>query len=244
MYVLLKMHHAAANGVTYAELLSVRREPDPPVPLLAELPTQGSELEMALSGLAGFVSDPSVSSPRCCPRYRQGVARCRPAHEGRPRYGRSVLRAAHVAEPPFHRTAHRRLHPGRTRRRQRVKNHFGVTVNDVVMALASVVRQFAVSTGRVTRQIPCRPWFLRRSTSRSRGFSQPGVRNVHPIADQIADPVQRLIAVARANTIAKEQSAAIGATLLGDWFEIFGGAAWASPNASTGSSPVSARCTT
>ena len=42
---------------------------------------------------------------------------------------------------------------------------------------------------------------------------------------QIADPVQRLIAVAEANTIAKEQSAAIGATLLQDWFEIFGGAA-------------------
>ena len=42
---------------------------------------------------------------------------------------------------------------------------------------------------------------------------------------QIADPVERLMALAEANTIAKEQSSAIGATLLQDWFEIFGSAA-------------------
>ena len=41
---------------------------------------------------------------------------------------------------------------------------------------------------------------------------------------QIADPVERLVALAEANTVAKEQSSAISATLLGDWFEIFGAA--------------------
>ena len=39
---------------------------------------------------------------------------------------------------------------------------------------------------------------------------------------QIADPVERLRVVAEANAIAKEQTSAIGPTLLQDWFEIFG----------------------
>ena len=39
---------------------------------------------------------------------------------------------------------------------------------------------------------------------------------------QMADPVERLRAVAESNTIAKEHSAAIGATLLEDWMQLGG----------------------
>jgi diacylglycerol O-acyltransferase / wax synthase len=34
---------------------------------------------------------------------------------------------------------------------------------------------------------------------------------------QLSDPVQRLTAIAEANSVAKQHSSAIGASLLGDW---------------------------
>jgi WS/DGAT/MGAT family acyltransferase len=109
---------------------------------------------------------------------------------------------------------------------KRVKNHFGVTVNDVVMALASgVVRQFLIDRG----ELPARSLVALVPSSvheQIEGSARNQVSGMFTrLQTQIADPVERLLAVADANTIAKEQSAAIGASLLQDWFEIFGGAA-------------------
>ncbi|HPX35847.1 MAG TPA: wax ester/triacylglycerol synthase family O-acyltransferase [Mycobacterium sp.] len=228
LYVLLKMHHAAADGVTYAELLSelCSEEPDPPVPLLAELPTQGSELEMALSGLAGFVSRPKRFITTVLP----GTVRALRDVVQRTKAGRAMAAPFSAPRTSLNRrfTARRTVAFTRVELEdvKRVKNHFGVTVNDVVMALASgVVRQFLVDRG----ELPARSLVALVPSSvheQIEGDSRNQVSGMFTrLQTQIADPVQRLIAVAEANTIAKEQSAAIGATLLQDWFEIFGGAA-------------------
>ena len=104
-----------------------------------------------------------------------------------------------------------------------VKDHFGVKVNDVVMALVSgVVRQFMQDRA----ELPGKSLVAMQPVS-VHGLSESTARNqvsgmlVHLQTD-IADPVERLKAVAEANRIAKEQVSAISPTLLEDFGETVG----------------------
>lgn len=228
MYVLLKMHHAAADGVTYAELLSelCSEQPDPPPPVPVEPPEAGSELEMAVSGLAGFAARPvrfiTTVLPGTVAALRDIVRRTKA--------GRAMAAPFSAPRTSLNRrfTTRRTVAFARVELDdvKRVKNHFGVTVNDVVMALASgVVRQFLVDRG----ELPARSLVALVPSSvheQIEGSARNQVSGMFTrLQTQIADPVERLMAVADANTIAKEQSAAIGPSLLQDWFELFGGAA-------------------
>ena len=225
LYVLLKMHHAAADGVTYAEFLSQlcsdQHDSPPPVPALPA--EAGSELQMAVSGLTGFVSRPIRLVTTVVPGMVSAVSDI----IRRTRAGRAMA-------APF--SAPRTSLNGRftTRRNvgfaqldldavKRVKNHFGVTVNDVVMALASgAVRELLLQRG----ELPTRSLVALVPSSVHEQNDHPARNKVSGmfarLQTQIADPVERLLAVADANTIAKEQSSAISATLLQDSFEIFG----------------------
>lgn len=228
LYVLLKMHHAAADGVTYAEFLSqlCGDRPDPPPPLPVVPPEAGTELQMAMTGLAGFLLRPirllSTVVPGTISAVRDIIARTKA--------GRAM--AAPFSAP---RTSLNRRFT--TRRNvafaqldledvKKVKNHFGVTVNDVVMALASgVVRQFLLDRGELPASslVALVPASVHEKTDRPARNKVSGMFT--RLQTQIADPVERLMALAEANTIAKEQSSAIAPTLLQDWFEIFGAAA-------------------
>ena len=228
LYVLLKMHHAAADGVTYAEFLSqlCGDRPDPPPPLPVQPAEAGTELQMAITGLSAFLLRPlrllSTVVPGTVGAVRDIIRRTKA--------GRAM--AAPFSAP---RTS---LNRHFTTRRsvafaqldldevKRVKNHFRVTVNDVVMALASgVVRQFLLERGELPTSslVALVPASVHEHTDRPARNKVSGMFT--RLATEIADPVERLMALAEANTIAKEQSSAISATLLQDWFEIFGSVA-------------------
>jgi diacylglycerol O-acyltransferase / wax synthase len=99
-----------------------------------------------------------------------------------------------------------------------VKNRFNVTVNDVVMALcAGVLRRFLLDRD----QLPDTSLVATVPVSVHDKSDRPGRNQLSALftrlQTQIADPAQRLRAIAHATAMAKEHSAAIGATLLLDW---------------------------
>jgi len=103
---------------------------------------------------------------------------------------------------------------------KKVKDYFrrqGST--DVVMALVSgVLRQFLLD--RWAELAGPRRWWrwCRCPCTASRiGWAQPGFRHVRQPQTHIADPVERIKAIADANSVAKQHSSAIKATLLQDW---------------------------
>ncbi len=106
---------------------------------------------------------------------------------------------------------------------KRVKDRFGVTVNDVVVALcAGVLRRFLLKRG----QLPHKPLVATVPVSVCGKSDRPG-RNQTTwmfcrVESQISDPAERIRAVAAGNRAAKEHTAALGPTLLHDWTQ-FGG---------------------
>ena len=106
---------------------------------------------------------------------------------------------------------------------KRVKDHFGVSVNDVAMALVSgVVRKFLLDRGELPGPslVALVPVSVHEPTE-DRGRNQVSGMFVR-LQTQIADPVKRLTALAEATTAAKEHAAAIDSTLLQDFGQIAG----------------------
>jgi WS/DGAT/MGAT family acyltransferase len=99
-----------------------------------------------------------------------------------------------------------------------VKNHFGVKVNDVVMALVSgVLRKFLSDRG----ELPDNSLVAMVPVSVHEKSDRPGRNQVSgmfsKLETHIEDPAERLKSIAEANSVAKQHSSAIGATLLQDW---------------------------
>ena len=99
-----------------------------------------------------------------------------------------------------------------------VKNHFGVKVNDVVMALVSgVLRKFLLDRG----ELPENSLVAMVPVSVHDKSDRPGRNQVSGMFSRletsIEDPAKRLMAIAEANSVAKQHSSAIAATLLQDW---------------------------
>lgn len=106
---------------------------------------------------------------------------------------------------------------------KRVKDRFGVTINDVVVALcAGALRRFLLEHG----VLPEAPLVATVPVSVHDKSDRPG-RNQATwmfcrVPSQISDPAQRIRTIAAGNTVAKDHAAAIGPTLLHDWIQ-FGG---------------------
>jgi diacylglycerol O-acyltransferase / wax synthase len=101
---------------------------------------------------------------------------------------------------------------------KKIKNRFDVTVNDVVMALCSgVLRRFLLERD----QLPDTSLVATVPVSVHDRSDRPGRNQLSALftrlETQIADPVERLRAIARDNSVAKEHSSAMGPTLLLDW---------------------------
>lgn len=127
---------------------------------------------------------------------------------------------------------------------KRVKERFGVTINDVVVALcAGVLRRFLAERG----ELPDVPLVATVPVSVRDKSDRPG-RNQTTwmfcrLETQISDPAERIRAIAAGNRAAKEHTAAIGPTLLHDWTEfggqtMFGAAMKILPRIPLSSSPV------
>jgi WS/DGAT/MGAT family acyltransferase len=102
---------------------------------------------------------------------------------------------------------------------KRVKNHFGVTVNDVVLELcASVLRKWLIDHDA----LPSDPLLAMcpvsiRTGSESDPYSNRVSGIVVNLATQLADPEERLRAINRATVAAKDQFKAVPASALQDF---------------------------
>ncbi|HWH28052.1 MAG TPA: wax ester/triacylglycerol synthase family O-acyltransferase [Mycobacteriales bacterium] len=242
--LLVKVHHAAVDGVAAVELIStlLDRTPDPGAPAPPSddwrperLP---SPVEMWWRGLAGLSVQPLKAlelqgrAMRALPRSLRfhgrsaapaigGVAR-RLTGGGSPDGG--LLNRPPVVAPrtPFNRpiTAHRRWAYGTTPLPavKQVKNAFGVTVNDVVMAgCAGGLRRWlqahdALPDGPLVAMVPVSI----RSAEQQGAFGNRVSAMLAALPTHLADPVDRLRAAHEGMRAAKEQHAALDAEVLQD----------------------------
>lgn len=217
--VLTKVHHAGVDGVTGASLMSqlCSTEADAPPPDPVDGPGDASSLEIAVTGAVKFATRPlklvnalplTVSSVvDTVRRARSGLAMAPPFAAPKTAFNTNVTGHRNVA------FAQLDLEDIKT-----VKNHFGVKVNDVVMALVSgVLRKFLHDRG----ELPDNSLVAMVPVSVHDRSDRPGRNQVSGmfsrLETQIANPAERLKAIAEANSVAKQHSSAIGATLLQDW---------------------------
>lgn len=217
--VLTKVHHAGVDGVTGANLMSqlCTTEPDAPAPKPVEGVGGGSDLEIAISGAFKYATRPLklanvlpstlstvVDTVR---RARNGLTMAAPFAAPQTRFNATVTGRRNVA------FAQLDLEDVKT-----VKNHFGVKVNDVVMALvAGVLRRFLLDRD----ELPDSTLVAMVPVSVHDKSDRPGRNQVSgmfaSLYTDVDDAGERLRAIAGANSVAKQHSAAIGATLLQDW---------------------------
>ncbi|OBK27364.1 diacylglycerol O-acyltransferase [Mycobacterium asiaticum] len=217
--LMTKVHHAGVDGVTGANLMSqlCTTEADAPAPEPVAGTGEASGWQIAAGGLFRFATRPlrlanvlpdTVNSVvATLQRARDGLTMARPFAAPRTVFNAAISGRRTIAYAELD------LEDVKT-----IKDHFGVKVNDVVMALVSgVLRQFLADRNVLpeTSLVASVPISVHGQSDRS-GRNQVSAM-FSCLHTQIADPVHRLKAIAEANSIAKQHSSAIGATLLQDW---------------------------
>ena len=223
--VLTKVHHAAVDGVTGANLMSqlCSVEPDAPPPQPVDASSQANPLRIALGGLGRFAFRPITLATSVLPSTVSTVFdTVRRAAGGR------AMPSPFAAPPtPFNAsiTAERNVAFAQLDLAdvKKVKDRFGVKVNDVVMALvAGVLRTFLLQRA----DLPDSTLVAMVPVSVHDRSDRPGRNQVSgmfaSLQTHIAGAGDRLTAIAQANVIAKDHSSAIGATLLQDWSQFAG----------------------
>ena len=217
--VMTKVHHAAVDGVTGANLMSqlCTTEADAPAPDPVDGVGGANEFEIALTGalkfaarplrLANALTDTASTVVKTVMRARSGQTMAPPFGAPRTAFNDTIT--------PHRNIAYAQLDLGDIKK---VKDHFDVKVNDVVMALvAGVLRQFLLDRG----ELPDSPLVAMVPVSVHGKSDRPGRNQVSgmfsSLNTHIADPVERIKAIANANSVAKQHSSAIKATLLQDW---------------------------
>jgi WS/DGAT/MGAT family acyltransferase len=222
--VLLKMHHATVDGVAGANLIGYLAglEPDAPVPVRdsRENPSPPGHLDMLKTSVTDLVRRPAE------------LARLLPDLVGMvPRW---LVSAVHRRGMPMPFTAPRTsFNATITGQRsvaftsvdlddvKKLKKAFGVTVNDVVLALcAGGLRKFLAARD----ELPADPLVATVPVSvHDRSDREQGSNRVSAffasLPTQLADPAARVYAVAESNRLSKEHHFTISADMLQDWAE-------------------------
>lgn len=217
--VLTKVHHACVDGITGANLMSqlCTTEADAPPPEPVDGVGGATGWQIAAGGLVRFATRPlqlanvvpetlaSVVSTAL--RARDGQTMARPFTAPRTVFNASISGRRNIAYAELD------LADVKT-----VKERFGVKVNDVVMALVSgVLRQYLADRNALpeTALVASVPVSVHGKSDRQ-GRNQVSAM-FSSLHTNVSDPAERLRAIAAANSIAKQHSSAIGATLLQDW---------------------------
>jgi diacylglycerol O-acyltransferase len=223
--VMTKVHHAAVDGVTGANLMSqlCSVEPNAPAPEAVEASADVNPLRIALGGLGRFASRPISLATSVLPSTVSTVFDTVRRAAG----GRAMANPFAAPQTPFNGsiTAHRNVAFSQLDLAdvKTVKGHFGVKVNDVVMALVSgVLRKYLIDRDELPESslVAMVPVSVHDRSDRPGRNQVSGMfSSLHTDLDDVG---QRLMAIAEGNTVAKEHSSAIGATLLQDWSQFAG----------------------
>lgn len=216
--VMIKVHHAAVDGVSAANLLNqlLDSAPDAPPPEPVEGPGGASSLGITVNGLVRFVTRP-LQLTRAVPVAATMVAKT----VNRAIAGTAMAAPFSAPTTPFNGqlTSERNIALVQLDLNdvKKVKNHFEIKLNDVVMALcAGALREFLADRD----ELPDKPLVAVVPASVHGQSDRPGRNqlsgmfcNLHT---DIADPVDRLLAIAESDAQAKEHSGSLGPTLLID----------------------------
>lgn len=249
--VLTKIHHAAVDGVSGGEIVGALLDaeptppngPPPPQPE-ASTATMPGQLEMLARGIAGTPRQTLRalrSAPRALPHLNEnplfrgapgakaiaGISRR--ALRARPRTrdggileGRSLRAPRTPINAPI--GPHRRVAISRQSLAEvkAIKDHYGATVNDVVVAIcAGALRSWLSARGELPAEplLAIVPVSIRTEAHRGT-FGNRVSAMLTPIPTHLADPEARLLAAHEAMRSAKEQHNAIPATALQDGTEM------------------------
>lgn len=220
--VFAKMHHSTVDGVTGANMVSqlctlTADDPALDPDLVAETTGGSGALELAVGGALSRLATPwrLVSLlpgtlgvlPKWISRARKGLAMPAPFTAPRTPFNRTI-------------TGHRSISYASVDldKIKRIKNTFGTTVNDLVLAVCSTaLRKYLDDLG----ELPGKPLIAMVPMSVHSAESRPGTNRVSgmfmSLSTDIEDPVERLEAIRDANTVAKDHTNALDANLLTDW---------------------------
>ncbi|WP_410632654.1 WS/DGAT/MGAT family O-acyltransferase [Amycolatopsis sp. cmx-4-83] len=220
--VLLKMHHASVDGVSGASLIThlAGLEPDAPAPAIEQPrnPAAPSPLDLLREGAGNVVRRPA-EVVRLLPDLLELV----------PRWLGKALRGKGM---PIPFTAPRTSLNGTiTGHRsvafaqldlddvKNVKNAFGVTVNDVVLALvAGALREFLEARGELPDDplVATVPVSVHDRTERDHGSNKVSAFFAS-LPTHLPDPAARVFFLAEANRLSKDHHYDIDADMLQDW---------------------------
>lgn len=216
--VMLKVHHAAVDGVAAANLLDklLDTTPDGAVPEPVEGPGEAAPLAITVDGLARFLMRPWQLT-RVIPvatslvtetvsRAVKGTAMAAPFSAPTTPFNAQVTSSRNIALVQLD-----------LNDVKKVKNRFDVKVNDVVMALcAGALRGFLEERG----ELPDKPMIAVVPASVHGQSDRPGRNQLSGmfchLHTDLGDPVARLRAIGQSNVNAKEHSGSLGPTLLVD----------------------------
>lgn len=216
--LMIKVHHAAVDGVSAANLLETLcdLEPDAPPPAPVEGPGDAPAWAIAADGFVRFVTRPwqltrvvpetAAMVVKTVNRAVSGTAMAAPFTAPRTRFNAELTSERSIALV--------QLDLGDVKK---VKNHYGVKVNDVVMALcAGAMRGYLADRD----ELPAKPLIAVVPASVHGQSDRPGRNqlsgmfcNLHT---DVADSLERLETIAASNKRAKEHSGSLGPTLLVD----------------------------
>ena len=226
-----KVHHSAIDGVSGADIMTVLYDLSPEGRTI-EPPEEGdpdrvpSDIELVGHALRSRAKR-WAAGPALVGRTVQGVSRVfsnRLAENHT--QGATPLTAPHT---PFNGpiSRHRRVSFARMplSGAKEIKNAFGVKLNDVVLAVVSdSLRRYLDSQEALPDEslIACCPISVRGEEQHGE-FNNRVSAMFTSLASDVADPVQRLLAISVSTEGAKAEHNAIGAAMLTDWTE------WAAP---------------
>jgi len=216
--LMIKVHHAAVDGVSATNLLNQLCSPEPeaPPPEPVEGPGDASMFGIAAGGLVRFLSRPLQMAQVVPATVSTVVDTVNRARSG------TAMAAPFTAPPTVFNadvTAERNIALAQLDFEDviRVKNRFDVKVNDVVLALcAGALREFLCDR----EELPDKPLVAVVPMSVHNRSDRQGRNQVSGmfvnLQTHLEDPGERLRAIAEANCRAKEHSRAISPTLVLD----------------------------
>ena len=216
--VMHRMHHVLADGTTandiLARLCSTEADPRPPEPIKGV--GNPSKRQIVLDGLLRFARRPWYLATVLLETVVGAIKTVRRVGRGQAMSGLfSAPRTLFNGTVSEHRaTAYIQLDLPDVKT---VKNRFGVTVNDVMLALvSSSLRRFLLERAALPQAplVAAMPVsiFETHRTSRNQLSAM-----LSSLGTDIADPVERLKTIAAASSIAKYHVSAVGPTLGLDW---------------------------